>query len=57
MRDSQSATIYQGIEVGEAEVFTLAVEHEARLIQLQANGIRLSESPINKALQEAGEID
>ncbi len=97
--NSQSATIYQGIDAGEAEVFALAVEHDARLvildenkgrqkatkiglkvkgtlgvlleakeeglivaikpllIQLQANGIRLSESLINKVLQEAGEID
>ncbi|MYF99785.1 DUF3368 domain-containing protein [Candidatus Poribacteria bacterium] len=97
--DSQSASIYQGIDAGEGEVLALAVEHDARfvildenkgrqiatkiglkvkgtlgvlldakeeglivaikplLIQLQANGIRLSESLINKVLQEAGEID
>ena len=97
--NSQSATIYQGIDAGEAEVFALAVEHDARLvildenkgrqratkiglkvkgtlgvlleakeeglivaikpllIQLRANGIRLSESLINKVLHEAGEID
>ncbi len=97
--NSQSATIYQGIDAGEAEVFALAVEHDARLvildenkgrrratkvglkvkgtlgvlleakeeglivatkpllIQLRANGMRLSESLINKVLQEAGEID
>ncbi len=97
--NSQSAKIYQGIDAGEAEVFALAVEHDARLvildeskgrqratkiglkvkgtlgvlleakeeglivaikpllIQLRANGIRLSESLINKVLHEAGEID
>ena len=95
--NSQSTTIYQGIDAGEAEVFALAVEHDARLvildenkgrkraikiglkvkgtlgvlleakeeglivavkpflIQLRANGIHLSESLINKVLQEAGE--
>ncbi len=99
MTNSQSATIYQGIDAGEAEVFALAVEHDARLvildenkgrqraikiglkvkgtlgvlleakeeglivairpllIQLRANGIHLSESLINKVLQEAGEIE
>lgn len=97
--NSLSATIYQGIDAGEAEVFALAVEHDARLvildenkgrqraikiglkvkgtlgvlleakeeglivaikpllIQLRTNGIHLSESLINKVLQEAGEID
>ncbi len=97
--NSRSATIYQGIDAGEAEVFALAVEHDARLvildenkgrrkaielglnvkgtlgvlleakkeglivaikpllIQLRANGMRMSDSLINKVLQEAGEID
>ena len=97
--NSQNDKIYQGIDAGEAEVFALAVEHDARLvildenkgrqratkiglkvkgtlgvlleakeeglivaikpllIQLRANGIRLSESLINKVLHEAGEID
>ena len=99
LTNPQSATIYQGIDSGEAEVFALAVEHDARLvlldenkgrkkakeigltvkgtvgvlfeakeeglievirpllIRLRANGIYLSESLINNALQDAGEAD
>ncbi|RKU36091.1 DUF3368 domain-containing protein [Candidatus Poribacteria bacterium] len=99
LTNPQSAAIYQGIDDGEAEVFALAVEHDARLvlldenkgrkkgkeigltvkgtvgvlqeakevglidvikpllIQLQDNGIHLSESLINNALQDAGEAD
>ena len=99
LTNPQSAAIYQGIDSGEAEVFALAAEHDARLvlldenkgrkkakeigltvkgtvgvlleakeeglievikpllIQLQANGIYLSESLINNALQDAGEAD
>ena len=99
LTNPQSATIYQGIDDGEAEVFALAVEHDARLIlldekkgrqkakeigltvkgvvgvlleakekalidvikplliQLRDNGIHLSESLINNALQDAGEMD
>lgn len=99
LTNPQSAAIYQGIDDGEAEVFALAVEHDARLIlldenkgrkkakeigltvkgtvgvlqeakeeglvdvikplliRLQANGIHLSESLINNALQDAGETD
>ena len=34
LTNPQSATIYQGIDAGEAEVFALAVEHDARLIIL-----------------------
>lgn len=34
LMNPQSATIYQGIDAGEAEVFALAVEHDARLILL-----------------------
>lgn len=37
VRNSQSATIYQGIDAGEAEVFALAVEHDARLVILDEN--------------------
>ena len=99
LMNPQSATIYQGIDDGEAEVFALAVEHDAHLvlldekkgrrkakeigltvkgivgilleakekglidaikpllIRLQDNGIHLSESLINNALQDAGEAD
>ena len=93
----QSAAIYQDIDAGEAEVFALAAEHDARLviiddmaarqeaeeiglpfkgtvgilleakekglidvikpllIQLRNNGIRLSDSLINKALRRSRE--
>ena len=99
LTNPQSAAIYQGIDDGEAEVFALAVEHDARLvlldenkgrkkakeigltvkgtvgilqeakeeglidvikpllIQLRDNGMHLSESLINNALQDAGEAD
>ena len=99
LTNPESAAIYQGIDSGEAEVFALAAEHDARLIlldekkgrrkakeigltvkgivgilleaketdlidvikpfliQLQDNGIHLSESLINNALQDAGEAD
>ena len=99
LTNPQSATIYQGIDDGEAEVFALAVEHDARLVlldenkgrkkakeigltvkgtvgvlqeakeeglidvikpllmQLRDNGIHLSESLINNALQDTGEAD
>ena len=99
LTNPQSATIYQGIDAGEAEVFALAAEHDARLIlldekkgrrkakeigltvkgivgvlleakekalidvikplliQLRNNGIHLSESLINNALQDADEAD
>lgn len=99
LTNPQSATIYQGIDDGEAEVFALAVEHDACLVlldenkgrkkakeigltvkgtvgvlqeakeeglidvikpllmQLRDNGIHLSESLINNALQDTGEAD
>ena len=99
LTNPQSAAIYQGIDDGEAEVFALAVEHDARLVlldenkgrkkakeigltvkgtvgvlqeakeeglvdvikpllmQLRDNGIHLSESLIDEALQDAGEAD
>ena len=99
LTNPQSAAIYQDIDAGEAEVFALASEHDARLvfldeskgrrtareigltvkgtvgilleakekglidvikpllIQLQDNGMHLSESLINNALQSAGETD
>lgn len=38
--DSQSATIYQGIDAGEGEVLALAVEHDARLVILDENRAR-----------------
>ena len=99
LTNPQSAAIYQGIDDGEAEVFALAVEHDARLVlldenqgrkkakaigltvkgtvgvlleakkeglievikpllmQLRDNGMHLSESLINNALQDAGEAD
>lgn len=95
----QSAAIYQDIDAGEAEVFALAAEHDARLviiddmaarqeageiglpfkgtvgilleakaeglidvikpllIRLRDNGMHLSKSLINNALQSAGEAD
>ena len=34
LTNPQSAAIYQGIDAGEAEVFALAAEHDARLILL-----------------------
>ena len=34
LTNPQSAAIYQGIDDGEAEVFALAVEHDARLVLL-----------------------
>ncbi len=97
LTNPQSAAIYQGIDAGEAEVFALAAEHDARLIlldekkgrrkakeigltvkgivgilleakeeglidvikplliRLRDNGIHLSASLINKALQRAAE--
>jgi len=99
LTNPQSTAAYQGIDAGEAEVFALAAEHDARLvfldenkarqkareigltvkgtvgilleakreglidvikpllIQLRDNGMHLSESLINDALQEAGETD
>ena len=99
LTNPHSAAIYQGIDDGEAEVFALAVEHDARLVlldenkgrkkakaigltvkgtvgilqeakeedlidlikpllmQLRDNGMHLSESLINNALQDAGEAD
>lgn len=38
--DSQSATIYQSIDAGEAEVLALAVEHDAQLVILDENKAR-----------------
>ena len=97
LTNPHNAAIYQGIDDGEAEVFALAVEHDARLVlldenkgrkkakeigltvkgtvgilleakeeglievikpfllRLRANGIYLSESLINNALQDADE--
>ena len=99
LTNPQSAAAYRGIDAGEAEVFALAVEHDAGLvfldenkarqkareigltvkgtvgilleakkeglidvikpllIQLRDNGMHLSESLINNALQDAGETD
>ena len=37
LTNPQSAAIYQGIDDGEAEVFALAVEHDARLVLLDEN--------------------
>ena len=37
LTNPQSAEIYQGIDDGEAEVFALAVEHDARLVLLDEN--------------------
>ncbi len=99
LTNPQSAAAYQGIDSGEAEVFALAAEHDARLVlldenkgrrkakeiglitkgtvgillrakeeglidviepllmQLRDNGMHLSESLINNALQDADEAD
>ena len=99
LTNPQSAAIYQSIDAGEAEVFALAAEHNARLIlldekkgrrkakeigltvkgivgilleakeeglidiikplliRLRDNGMHLSGSLINNALQDAGEVD
>ncbi len=37
LTDPQNAAIYQGIDAGEAEVFALAAEHNARLVLLDEN--------------------
>lgn len=37
LTNPHSAAIYQGIDDGEAEVFALAVEHDARLVLLDEN--------------------
>ena len=37
LTNPHSAAIYQGIDEGEAEVFALAVEHDARLVLLDEN--------------------
>ena len=62
LTNPQSATIYQGIDDGEAEVFALAVEHDARLILLdekkgrrKAKEIGLPVKGIVGILQEAKE--
>ena len=97
LTNPQSAVAYQGVDAGEAEVFALAAEHDARLvfldensgrrkaeeigltvkgpvgilleakdkglidaikpllIALRNNGMHLSDSLIDKALQRAGE--
>ena len=98
LTNPQSAAAYENVDVGEAEVFALAAEHDAHLvfldenkgrrmakeiglmvkgtvgilleakaeglidvikpllIRLQDNGMHLSESLINNALQDAGEM-
>ena len=37
LADPQSAAIYQGVDAGEAEVFALAAEYDARLVLLDEN--------------------
>ena len=51
LTNPQSATIYQGIDDGEAEVFALAVEHDARLILLDEKRGRQKAKEIGLAVK------
>ena len=51
LTNPQSATIYQGIDDGEAEVFALAVEHDARLILLDEKKGRQKAKEIGLAVK------